>query len=490
MSEQLTEKLKSSWRAWPPEIKLRFLSRLERLPSPATTQRVKEVRWCPHKPTAKQGEFLALDCLEAFYGGAAGPGKSDALLMAALQYVHLPRYAAMILRVDYPRLSLAGGLLPRSHEWLANTPVKWNGTDKRWTFPSGASLSFGYLDNPQAKYRYGSSEYQFIGWDELTEFPEESYTFLFSRLRKTRDIPVPLRMRSASNPGGVGHMWVKRRFITDEALKALREGEGGIYWNEGRAFVPGLLQDNPFLDQEEYIKSLSHLDPVTRARLLAGDWEISEAGRIKPHWLRYWEPRGDYYHLYYSEDKPPRVLHPKECQRIITVDCAGSSRDVTREKKGKPPSYSVVSTWDFHRPEGWLIWRDMRRGRWEFPELCQQIESAFEEQKPEWIGVEDEKTGRAALQSLRHLPTKALSHEGKDKLARAGRLLNDMEQGKVFLPRYAAWLSECQAELLTWTGHEDDPFDMGDTAAYAALHVDRIERDGEVVIESIYVPRG
>lgn len=208
-------------------------------------QRDKEIlknlmKWCPQKPHPKQMSFLRLNCLEALFGGAAGPGKSSALLMAALQYVHVPGYSALILRTDLQRLQLAGGLIPRSHEWLyGKGGATWNGNRYQWTFPTGdglrpATLQFGYLSNAQDKYRYGSSEYQFIAFDELTEFPEEDYLFMFSRLRMTEDIAAqgPLyRIRSASNPGGKGHQWVQNRFITLEAETDLKNDMlKDVYW--------------------------------------------------------------------------------------------------------------------------------------------------------------------------------------------------------------------------------------------------------------------
>ncbi len=165
------------------------------------------------KSTPRQKDFLWLDCLEAFYGGAAGGGKSSALLMAALQLVDIPGYSAIIFRQTYADLALPGALMDRSFEWLLPTDAKWNATEKKWLFPSGATLNFGYLESENDKYRYRSSEFQFIGFDELTNFTETQYRFLFSRLRRTNSINVPLRMRSASNPGGVGHDWVKTRFV-------------------------------------------------------------------------------------------------------------------------------------------------------------------------------------------------------------------------------------------------------------------------------------
>lgn len=202
--------------------------------------------YAPHKPWPKQRLFLDLDCLEAFFGGAAGGGKSDTLLMAALEYAHLPNYAALILRRDFARLSLPGSIMDRAKAWLfphEKDGVTWNEQRKMFRFPAGGSLQFGYIDSLDDRFRYASSEFQFIGWDELTEFPlptagqdgEQAdgnpYLFMFSRLRKTRDNPIPLRVRSASNPGGEGHEFVKTRFIPPEAEADMRSGQPkDIYW--------------------------------------------------------------------------------------------------------------------------------------------------------------------------------------------------------------------------------------------------------------------
>lgn len=230
--------------------------------APALT--LKWNRYIPHAPTAAQWAFLLLDCQEALYGGAAGGGKSDALLMAALQYVDVPGYAALLLRRTYADLEKPGALIPRSHEWLRNTDAHWNG--RRWSFPSGAVLDFGYLDNDADKYTYQSSQYQFIGFDELTQFELAWYQYLFSRKRRLMTMQhVPTRVRGATNPGGIGHEWVKQRFLI----------EGPAH---GRAFVPAKLEDNPFLDREEYDEALKELDPVTRQQLRHGDWTVRPPG--------------------------------------------------------------------------------------------------------------------------------------------------------------------------------------------------------------------
>jgi len=217
-------------------------------------------RYIPHPPHPKQAIFLSITALEAFYGGSAGGGKSDALLMAALQYVDKPGYAALILRKTFAELALPGAIMDRSKEWLARTDAKWNEQDKTWRFPSGAKITFGFLETVNDRYRYQGSEYQFIGFDELTHFVESDYVYLFSRMRRTQaKASIPLRMRGAGNPGGIGHQWVNKRFIRESS-------------REDRIFIPAGLRDNPALDREEYEEALSNLDEITRRQLLDGDW--------------------------------------------------------------------------------------------------------------------------------------------------------------------------------------------------------------------------
>jgi len=234
------------------------------------------------------------------YGGAAGGGKSDALLMAALQYAHVPGYAALLLRKTFTDLAQAGALLQRSQDWLGPTAARWNEQQHTWTFPGGATLSFGYIDSENDKLRYQSAEFQFIGFDELTQFSETQYRYLFSRLRRLVGAPVPLRMRSASNPGGTGHSWVKQRFLVEGRAR-------------GRWFVPARLEDNPHLDRAEYVESLNELDPFTRAQLLRGDWDAKPPGsKFRREWFRVADAapadarRVRYWDLAATEPKPGR----------------------------------------------------------------------------------------------------------------------------------------------------------------------------------------
>ncbi len=156
---------------------------------------------------------MALDTPEGLYGGAAGGGKSDALLMDALQYVDVPSYAALLVRKTYRDLALPGAIMDRALSWLRPAGIPWSQGDHRFTFPSGASLTFGYLNTPADRYRYQSAEFQYVGVDELTQFTEDAYTYLLTRLRRRVGSDVPIRARAGTNPGNIGHEWVRARFI-------------------------------------------------------------------------------------------------------------------------------------------------------------------------------------------------------------------------------------------------------------------------------------
>lgn len=228
----------------------------------------KDSPYCPEEPSLTQKVFLRTYALEALFGGAAGGGKSSALLMAALQYVDVPGYNAIIFRRTYADLALPGAIMDRFSAWISEIEeIRWNGSIYVATFPSGARISFGYLNNSQDYLRYKGAEFQFIGMDEVTEIREHDYRYLFSRLRRPASGPVskvPLRMRAASNPAP---NWVRQRFIV--------EGE-----DSNRIFVPSKLEDNPGIDADSYRQSLQALDPVERKRLEEGDWWSTTLGTM------------------------------------------------------------------------------------------------------------------------------------------------------------------------------------------------------------------
>lgn len=228
----------------------------------------KKPPFCPEEPSLTQKVFLRTNAIEALFGGAAGGGKSSALLMSALQYVDVPNYSAILFRRTYADLALPGALMDRFKTWLDEMDgIHWNANSYVATFPSGARVSFGYLNNTNDYLRYKGSEFQFIGMDEVTEIRESDYRYMFSRLRRPASGPlsqVPLRMRSASNPAP---NWVRQRFIVEGLEK-------------GRIFVPSKLTDNPGIDADSYRQALQALDPIERRRLEEGDWWSTTLGTM------------------------------------------------------------------------------------------------------------------------------------------------------------------------------------------------------------------
>lgn len=236
-------------------------------------------KYIPIDPTPKQTAFLLMNSAkEILYGGAAGGGKSVAQLTAALQYVDTPGYSAILFRKTYADLSLPGALIDMSKQWLMpfveSKEVKWSEKDKRYDFPSGATLNFGYLESANDCYRYQGAEFQYIGMDEVTHIDPGNYRYLFSRLRKPKALQVPLRFRATANPGGQFGEYYHQRFFVEGPEK-------------GRIFISAGLSDNPYLDAEAYKEALQELDPIERERLLNGNWDIQAAGDMfNRHWFQ------------------------------------------------------------------------------------------------------------------------------------------------------------------------------------------------------------
>jgi hypothetical protein len=209
--------------------------------------------------------------------------------MAAAQYVDVPTYNAIIFRKSYQELSKGDGLIPVSMDWFKKWEKEgahWDDKLKQWRFPSGAILGFGHLESENDKFNYIGQSYQFIGFDELTQQPEETYSYLFSRLVRSKEqekLGIPLRMRCTTNPNGQHVEWVYNRFVNKRTRPAVRDGiiDDAIKQGIDRKditeeyiryrmpmFVPSLARDNPFLDRVSYTDSLNKLDPVTRAQLV------------------------------------------------------------------------------------------------------------------------------------------------------------------------------------------------------------------------------
>lgn len=269
-------------------------------------------------PQPKQIEFLSRPEYEALYGGSAGGGKSDALLMEALRQVHIPHYRGLILRKTYPQLS---ELIDRAYILYkaAYPKATYNASQHRWTFPSGSQIWFGSMQHVADRINYQGKRYDYIAFDELTHFTWDEYAYMFSRNRAS-GAGTRVYMRAATNPGNIGHGWVKERFVTpappltpiiEDASYVDEKGQKHSI-KRSRIFVPATVFDNQKLleDNPEYVASLALLPEAEKQALLYGSWD-SFSGQVFREW------RNDPEH--YIDQKWTHVIEPFKVPRHWTI---------------------------------------------------------------------------------------------------------------------------------------------------------------------------
>jgi hypothetical protein len=247
-----------------------------------------------------QTRFLAATEQEVLYGGAAGGGKSYSLVADPVRYFANAHARMLLVRRSTEELreliSVSKQLYPQ-----AIPGIKFMERDKTWVAPNGATLWMSYLDRDDDVMRYQGQAFNWIGFDELTQWPTPyAWNYMRSRLRSTKASGLPLYMRATSNPGGPGHQWVKKHFIDpsvpDKPFWATDENGEVIKWPKGhsregeplfkRKFIPATLFDNPYLSEDGmYEANLLSLPEHQRRQLLEGDWDINE-GAAFPEFSR------------------------------------------------------------------------------------------------------------------------------------------------------------------------------------------------------------
>ena len=226
------------------------------------------------KPFPKQEDFIRIPdtVFEGFFGGAAGPGKSSLIVMLPIirQWYLNPNFHGIVFRRTFPELEES--LIMESKKWFPYFNANWNDQKHTWTFPSGAVYRFSYMQRDDDARSHDTAQYNYIGFDELTHFTEFQYRYVCaSRIRRVEK-GLPVIVRSASNPGNVGHSWVRSRFVEPWRLgyKLLRDPKSGTL----RMFIPGKLTDNPLImeNDPDYINRLRLLPLAEQKAKIDGDW--------------------------------------------------------------------------------------------------------------------------------------------------------------------------------------------------------------------------
>jgi hypothetical protein len=249
-------------------------------------------------PQPKQTVFLRRNEYECLYGGAAGGGKSDAAVMLPLYWIHIPHFKALILRKTYPQLS---ELIDKSRNYYprAFPKARYNQTEHRWRFPSGAIIDFGSMQHAKDKENYRGKQYDLIIFDELTHFTWDEYSFMFSRNRPSGPGTF-IGMRATTNPGGIGHGWVKDRFISaalpmtpiEDMYNIIKPDGSTVQIKRKRIFVPANVYDNPALlsNDPNYLANLAMMPEAERNAQLYGSWDSFD-GQV----FREWKNDPDHY---------------------------------------------------------------------------------------------------------------------------------------------------------------------------------------------------
>jgi predicted phage terminase large subunit-like protein len=373
--------------------------------------------------------------------------------MGALQYVDIPGYSALIVRDTLANLAMPDAIMDRAVKWLyGREDVHWNEQKRKFTFSSGATLLFTYLDEPRAHLNLQGAMFQYIAADEAAALRGYQAKYLFSRLRRLEGSDIPIRFRCASNPPtreqAITGAWVKERYIDPRTKR------------KGTIFIPAGLEDNPYLDKEEYERSLSELDSVTFRQLRHGDWDVDAAQRLMK--------RENFVLL----DAP--LPNPVRTVRYWDLAATEDKRDRERQKQGGGPAFTSGVKMSVTEHGVYCIEHVVRVKR--EPDAVETIMRQTAEADGFRTEIHQEQepgsSGKFVVDHIRRKVLPGWTYKAEkvtgDKLARAMGFITQVEGGNVCLVR-GAWNNEFldEAELFP-SGPYLDQIDAG-AGAHRAL---------------------
>lgn len=330
-------------------------------------KQTKNIIW---QPQPKQIEFMSSSVFEVLMGGAAGGGKSDALLLEGLRQVHISQYRAIMFRRTTKQLRR---LIDRSFEIFPklHPDIEFKASDNTWIFPSGAKYILSHMEEEKNKYDHDGQEYQYIAFDELTSFSETQFLYLFSRCRSSNP-SLHCYMRSSAMPIGTGLVWVKQRFIDNEN-EIIIDKDTGL----SRQYIFANLDDNKYLKVNDplYENRLKLLGDNLYTALRYGNWNIIEGAFFSewderkhvlpehkiPNGVHVWRAMDWGYARPFSigwfyEDYDKRIIHFKEwygCTGKANEGLRLSAREVAKGIKEIEKLMSVQVSEGYADPSCW-----------------------------------------------------------------------------------------------------------------------------------------
>jgi len=423
----------------------------------------------PHK--GPQTAFITCPIQEILFGGARGGGKSFAVALKWAAYAQIWGEAAV------------GLLIRKSYQDLEDfnekklkailTPLGWHYQVGKhtWVHPNGATLRLGYIDNKGDEEKYLGQEYSVLILEELTTWPNsDQLDKLRGSLRSAAGAPCCIW--ATTNPGGVGHEWVKKRYITPAPPRIPFYSKQLETWI---VYIPALLIHNPSLAENDpfYIKRLKGTGKKHLVRAwIRGDWDISEEGNVyKRDWFQYykWNP----YDAVVHRAEGLKLGYPELLQIVQSWDPG--------QKTGEKNDYTVGTTWGIGHAGYYLL--DMVRGKMAFPTLMKLVPKYAYKWFADIIYMEDKSSGSSIIQMAKEhtrLPIVGINPD-QNKFARASAVSHLYETGRVLIPdpECLPWVEDYIEELCSYTAEstKDDIVDCQSQALQQMIRFNHLQEE-------------